>query len=170
MRLRPLLVVPTLILSLSSSLPNGAEAQVCECKFPTSNENGHIAGSFGGGLFAGLVAAVLHIKHQREATLTPSVDPLSSMPSLTPIVVMASAGALVDDAPAPAAAPAPARRTPRPAASRAPRMSAAEAQREGLVPPKTATLMPAFAMIGVGALLLGLFLLRERSGHRRWRS
>jgi LPXTG-motif cell wall-anchored protein len=48
-------------------------------------------------------------------------------------------------------------------------LTADEAKEEGLVPPKTATMMPAYAMIGLGSLLLGLFLLRQRASQRRRR-
>lgn len=168
-------------------------AQVCECQFGQSNERGHIAGAFGGGLFAGLVAAVLHIKHTHEASLQPSQDPivasdLGVAPAIGP-VFETSAGSLAEEPTAagknagPGAgksagplrdvAVAPGHNGPsggggRVAPSRhGPRLSANEARNEGLIPPKTATMMPAYALIGAGSLLLGLFLLRQRSDRRR---
>jgi hypothetical protein len=166
-------------LLLGSTLARSAAAQVCECRFPESNENGRVAGALGGGMFAGLLAAVLHVKHQREAAGAPSVGPVGpgasadAAPPIAPAVVAA-----IDPAPAErndpwrregeltgTDAPARAAHTVRPE----PMLSSNEARREGLIPPKTATLYPALAMIGVGSLLLGLFMLRERSGRRRWR-
>lgn len=169
---------------MGSTLAANARAQVCECKFPDSNENGQAAGAFGGGLFAGLVAAVLHIKHSKEASLDPSVIPFSSDPVGVAPVVETSTGTLVNAdssggpqgaapagdraMPAGAGAVSPAHRRRR-APGRAPQLTADEAMQEGLVPPKTATMMPAYAMIGLGSLLLGLFLLRQRTSRRRRR-
>lgn len=181
MQLRKSVAAASLALIVSTTLASSARAQVCECKFPDSNENGSVAGAFGGGLFAGLVAAVLHIKHTKEASLDPSVVPFPADPVGVAPIVETSAGALADSSAAPlGAAPAADRGAPsgsgaapahprRYAAGRAPRLTADEAKEEGLVPPKTATMMPAYAMIGVGSLLLGLFLLRQRAGQRRRR-
>jgi hypothetical protein len=180
MQLRKSVAAASLALIVSSTLASGAHAQVCECKFPESNDNGQVAGAFGGGLFAGLVAAVLHIKHSKEASLDPSVVPFTADPVGIAPIVETSAGARADSTASPlgagpaadrglragAASPAHARRY---AAGRVPRLTADEAREEGLVPPKTATMMPAYAMIGLGSLLLGLFLLRQRAGQRRRR-
>lgn len=177
MQLRKSVAAASLALIVSTTLASGARAQVCECKFPDSNDNGHVAGAFGGGLFAGLVAAVLHIKHSKEASLDPSVVPFAADPVGVAPIVETSAGALADStasplgargAPVRAGAASPAR-TRRYAAGVAPRLTADEAKEEGLVPPKTATMMPAYAMIGLGSLLLGLFLLRQRTSQRRRR-
>jgi len=182
MRLRKSVAAASLALIAFTTLASGAYAQVCECKFPESNDNGQVAGAFGGGLFAGLVAAVLHIKHSKEASLDPSVIPFSADPVGVAPIVETSTGALADSTASPlGAGPAADRGVPaagekaspthprRYAAGRVPRLTADEAKEEGLVPPKTATMMPAYAMIGVGSLLLGLFLLRQRTGHRRRR-
>lgn len=162
---------------LGTSLTASASAQVCECQFPESNDNGKVAGAFGGGMFSGLVAAVLHLKHQREVVGQPRVmsanlDPaVSDTAPVSPIVVAAVA-------PVPGDAPADSYRregdlrgpvAPARPARPEPMLSARDAKREGWVPPKTATYYPALAMIGVGSLILGLFLLRERSGRRRAR-
>ncbi|HEY7878064.1 MAG TPA: hypothetical protein VIC55_07555 [Gemmatimonadaceae bacterium] len=181
MQLRRIIASAIAVLLFGSTLASSVRAQVCECQFPQANESGHVAGVFGGGLFAGLVAAVLHIKHSREATLQPRVDPFSTSPVLfDPVVTASAAGALAEPAstdkrgapaamePAGAGAAAPHRQR-RGAADRVPRLSANEAQQEGLVPPKTATMMPAYAMIGLGSMLLGLFLVRQRAGRRRRR-
>jgi hypothetical protein len=184
MQLRKSVAAATLALLMSSTLAANARAQVCECKFPASNENGQVAGAFGGGLFAGLVAAVLHFKHSKEAALDPSVVPFGADPVGVAPVVETSTGALAntDSSAGPQqAAPSGDRSQPvgaggaspshprRYAAGRAPRLSSDEAVQEGLVPPKTATMMPAYARIGLGSLLLGLFLLRQRSSQRRRR-
>lgn len=182
MRLRKSVAAFSLALIVGTTLASSARAQVCECKFPDSNENGQVAGAFGGGLFAGLVAAVLHIKHSKEASLDPSVIPFAADPVGVAPIVETSTGALADSTASPlGVAPAADRGLPsgaraaspshprRYAAGRAPRLTADEAREEGLVPPKTATMMPAYAMMGLGSVLLGLFLLRQRSGHRRRR-
>jgi hypothetical protein len=162
----------------------GVVAQDCGCQNRDSNANGHIAGALGGGLFAGLIAAVLGIKHASEATAQPMMGPAGGLgPGAAPTLSV-STGALgaipdsyADSAATPAAAaPLPATvadaRTPSgqrsigdPAHNVAymPPMSAHDAREEGLIPAKTASLLPAIAMMGAGALLLGLLLLRERT-------
>lgn len=162
----------------------GVAAQSCSCPNKDSNANGRIAGALGGGLFAGLIAAVLGIKHASEAAAQPAVGPMGSMaPGAAPTLTVStgSLGSVPDSAidssatPAPAAAPAPAAvadaRTPDgqrsigdPARNVAymPPMSARDAREEGLIPAKTASLLPAFAMMGAGALLMGLLLMREK--------
>ncbi|HEY9516642.1 MAG TPA: hypothetical protein VIQ74_13280 [Gemmatimonadaceae bacterium] len=148
----------------------GVAAQGCSCQFNESNTNGRIAGAFGGGLFAGLIAAVLHVKHASELAAQPMVGPMATTAAGAAPTVAVSTGALsmdpVSDPRATGAAPAgdegkvgdPARTV-----ALMPAMSTREAQREGLIPPKTASFLPAFAMIGAGALLFGLLLLREKS-------
>lgn len=182
MQLKKSVAAASLALLMSSTLVANARAQVCECKFPDSNANGQVAGAFGGGLFAGLVAAVLHLKHSKEAALDPRVIPFTADPAGVAPVVETSAGALADSSAGPAGArPADDRVLPagagaaspsharRYAAGRPPNLTADEAMQEGLVPPKTATMMPAYAMIGLGSLLLGLFMLRQRTSRRRRR-
>ena len=161
----------------------GVAAQGCSCQYKDSNANGRIAGALGGGLFAGLIAAVLGMKHASEASAQPMVGPMRNMAAGAAPTVAVSTGSLdpapdsaASDGVAPAAAPLPAavadQRTPNgqrsigdPAHNVAYMrpMSAGEAQEEGLIPAKTASLLPAFAMMGTGALLLGLLLLREKS-------
>lgn len=167
---RRVVTAPLLALALLAGGATRLSAQVCECKFPVSNGNGHIAGALGGGLFGGLLAAVLHLKHQSEASLQPRMDPMGSDANLTPLVTATANGALgaplADSVAARHAAPG--RPTQVAAApERAPLLTREQAEHDGLIPPKTASFLPAFAMIGVGALLLGLFLLRERRGRRR---
>ncbi|HEU4584990.1 MAG TPA: hypothetical protein VFR95_04525 [Gemmatimonadaceae bacterium] len=164
----------------------GVAAQDCGCPNRDSNANGHIAGALGGGLFAGLIAAVLGLKHASEATAQPMMGPAGGLgPAVAPTVSV-STGALgtipdsSDSAATPAAAsPLPATvadaRTPSgqrsigdPAHNVAymPPMSARDAREEGLIPAKTASILPAIAMMGAGALILGLLLLREKSRGR----
>jgi hypothetical protein len=167
---RRLVAAPLLALALVAGGAARVSAQVCECKFPVSNGNGHIAGALGGGLFGGLLAAVLHFKHQHEATLQPRMDPMASDGSMAPLVTAGANGALaapIADS-VPVHGPIPRRGTQLAAApARAPLLTRDQAQRDGLIPPRTASFLPAFAMIGAGALLIGLFLLRERRGRRR---
>jgi hypothetical protein len=167
----------------------GVAAQDCSCPNRDSNANGRIAGALGGGLFAGLIAAVLGIKHASEASAQPAMGPAGGVgPGAAPTlnVSTGSLGALSDSlpdssaTPAAAAAPLPASVADarEPGGQRAigdpahhvaymPPMSARDAREEGLVPAKTASLLPALAMMGTGALLLGLLLMREKSRGRR---
>lgn len=167
----------------------GAAAQSCSCPNKDSNANGRIAGALGGGLFAGLIAAVLGIKHASESSAQPMMGPAGGLgPGAAPTLTVStgSLGAVPDSladssaAPAAAAAPLPAtvadardpsgqRSVGDPAHNVAymPPMSARDAREEGLIPAKTASLLPALAMMGAGALLLGLLLLREKSRGRR---
>lgn|SRR5574340_1178402 len=152
-----------LVMGIVSVSPVTAQ-QECQC---ASNASGRIGGVLGGGLFAGLVAAVLHFAHASAPALAPSVVPMRPPDPVEPLVVASAPGALAPEqaqpGPAtPAAAPAPSRTL-----ARRP-ISPREAREEGLVPPKTATIVPALAMIGVGSLLLGLFLLRERKRRSWW--
>jgi hypothetical protein len=166
----------------------GVAAQSCSCPNRDSDANGRIAGALGGGLFAGLIAAVLGMKHASEASAQPMVAPMGSMaagPAPTLTVSTGSLAAPPDSAsdssatagaPDAAAAPSPASvadaRAPHgqrsigdPAHNVAymPPMSARDAREEGLIPAKTASLLPALAMMGAGALILGLLMLREQS-------
>lgn len=165
----------------------GAAAQDCGCQNRDASANGHIAGALGGGLFAGLIAAVLGIKHASEASAQPAMGPAGGLgPGAAPTLSV-STGALgatpdssADSAATPAAAaplPATVADTRAPSGQRSigdpahdmaymPPMSAHDAREEGLIPAKTASLLPAIAMMGAGALLLGLLLLREKSRGR----
>lgn len=164
---------------------SGMAAQDCACPNRDSNANGRIAGALGGGLFAGLIAAVLGIKHASESTARPMMGPAGGLgPGAAPTLTVStgSLGAIPDSlvdstaTPVAAAAPLPAAvadaRDPHgqrsigdPARNVAymPPMSAHDAREEGLVPAKTASLLPAIAMMGAGALILGLLLLRQKS-------
>ncbi len=177
--------------ALLASVPLGSvAAQSCACQNRDATANGRIAGALGGGLFAGLIAAVLGIKHVSETSVQPAMGPAGMTdPGAAPTLAV-STGALgpaadssSDSVAAPvdpaASSPVPAlladSRTPSaqrsigdPAHNVAymPPMSAHDAREEGLIPAKTASLLPALAMMGTGALLLGLLLLREKSRGR----
>src|SRR5690606_34818409 len=72
----------------------GAVAQDCGCPNPDVSANGRIAGALGGGLFAGLIAAVLGIKHVSEASAQPVMGPAGGLgPGAAPMVSV-STGAL----------------------------------------------------------------------------
>lgn len=164
-----------------------AVAQDCGCPSRDVTANGRIAGALGGGLFAGLIAAVLGLKHASEASAQPVMDPAAGLgPGAAPTVSV-STGALgtipdsaADDVGNPAAAsslPAAVADNRAPSGQRSigdpahnvahmPPMSARDARQEGLIPAKTASLLPAIAMMGAGALILGLLLLREKSRGR----
>ena len=187
MRYNRQLVAASIAVLVGVMPATGAAAQGCSCPNRDSNANGHIAGALGGGLFAGLIAAVLGMKHVSEASAQPMVAPISKMAGAAPTVSVAtgSLGLVPDSASddlAPAdplaapAAPAPAaladQRTPSgqrsigdPAHNVAYMrpLSASEAREEGLIPANTASPLPALAMMGVGALVMGLLLMREKS-------
>lgn len=182
----PAVLVATL---LGATPLTGVVAQGCSCPNRDSNANGRVAGALGGGLFAGLIAAVLGIKHSSEAAAQPMVGSMASTAAGVAPTVTVSTGSLglapdsaVSDSAASAvtpnasAGPVPVavadRRMPggqrsigdpAHAVAYMPPMSAREAQQEGLIPAKTASLLPALAMMGAGALLMGLLLMRERS-------
>lgn len=164
-------VVLTAILS-----PSRAVAQDCDC---VARGNARIAGALGGGLFAGLLAAVLQLGPHgapSAAAGDPAVVPVAPDPGAPPVVAAPSPGVVAlpakrvkDPSAAPHSGPS-AQRLARPSSAAAapmPALTPRDARREGLVPPRTATFLPAIAMIGVGALLLGLFLVRERAGRGR---
>lgn len=165
---------------------SGMAAQDCACPNRDSNANGRIAGALGGGLFAGLIAAVLGIKHASESSTQPVMGPAGALgPGVAPTLTVStgSLGAVPDSLADSSAIPAAAAAAPLPATvadERAPRgqrsmgdpvrnvaymppMSARDAREEGLVPAKTASLLPAIAMMGAGALILGLLMLRQKS-------
>jgi hypothetical protein len=164
------LAATAFVMLLGITPTTGVAAQECSCQFNESNANGRIAGAFGGGLFAGLIAAVLHVKHGSELAAQPMVGPMATTAAGAAPMVAVSTGDLSPDQ---GADPAESIATPAgdestvgdPARTVAlmPAMSTSEARREGLIPPRTASFLPALAMIGAGSLLFGLLLLRERS-------
>jgi hypothetical protein len=157
----------------------------CQCDAP-GGESSRIASAIGGGLFAGLIAAVIPFHHAAAIASTPpgAVAPtaLTTMSDSTDIApgdstkprqVASIAGAPgapnAGIVPAEADGGAPISGTSNgESASPLPSITPGEAAADGLIAPKTATLLPALAMLGVGAMLMGIFFLRVR--HPRLRS
>ena len=140
----------------------------CQCAAPGA-ESSRIASAIGGGLFAGLIAAVIPFHHATALAAAPAgaaagdsaapsalvthTDSSDIAPEGSPARRAASAGGVGDPAMRVAAAPLPS-------------MTPTEAVAEGMIAPRTATYLPALAMIGVGALLTGLLFLRVRRPER----
>jgi hypothetical protein len=175
----------TLALAVLSLTAQAVSAQdQCQCQDPGA-ESSRIANAIGGGLFAGLIAAVIPFHHAASmvaaapgAPTAGGVDPLVQLSDSTdiastggaapaagasPQVVGAPLGGEVADPATPASgAAAPVQLASAPL----PSVTPSEAAADGLVAPRTATLLPALAMIGVGSLLLGIFFLRVRHPER----
>jgi hypothetical protein len=152
----------------------------CQCAAP-GGEDSRIANAIGGGLFAGLIAAVIPFHHATAlASAAPGAgapEALTTMSDSTDIApegsarprALASADPNVPFDPN-AAGGAPITRTSNgESASPLPSITAGEAADAGLVAPKTATILPALGMLGVGAMLLGIFFLRIRRPRLRSR-
>ena len=155
----------------------------CQCAAP-GGESSRIASAIGGGLFAGLIAAVIPFHHPAAIASTPpgAVAPtaLTMMSDSTDIApgdsakprqLASIAGApAAESAPAGAGGGAPVTRTSNgESASPLPSITPSEAAADGLIAPKTATILPALAMIGIGAMLMGIFFLRVRRPRLRSR-
>lgn len=152
----------------------------CQCNTP-GGESSRIASAIGGGLFAGLIAAVLPLRH---ATAIAAAPPGAGAPSAL-TVMSDSTDVAPGDSTKPRASATYAAASPRgdgpaggaplarastgEAAAPLPGITTAEAEAEGMIAPKTATLLPALGMIGVGAMLLGIFFLRVRRPRLRSR-
>jgi hypothetical protein len=151
----------------------------CQCTAP-GGEDSRIANAIGGGLFAGLIAAVIPFHHAAAlASTAPGAgasapEALTMMSDSTDIapgdstrprqlasIAAAPAGASGDPSAEDGGAPI-TRTSNGEAASPLPSMTPGEAAAAGLIAPKTATILPALGMIGVGAMLLGIFFLRVR--------
>jgi hypothetical protein len=145
----------------------------CQCAAP-GGEDSRIASAIGGGLFAGLIAAVIPFHHAAALASAPPAAPieLTTMTDSTDIapsdstrprqLASIAAGPTGADAGAPRGG-APISRTSNgesvtPLASITP----GEAEADGMIAPKTATILPALTMIGIGAILLGIFFIRVR--------
>ena len=157
----------------------------CQCTAP-GGEDSRIANAIGGGLFAGLIAAVIPFHH---ATALASAAPAGA-PSAAAPAALTTMSDSTDIAPADSTKPralasvasAPpisgfaardpgslmrvARAEPR---APLPSMTPTEAEADGMIAPKTATFLPALAMIGAGAMLIGLYVIRERRPRLRTR-
>lgn len=157
------MVLPAVFLLLSAPQLNAQEQ--CQCASPGA-ESSRIANAIGGGLFAGLIAAVLPFHHATALAAAPAgaatdsaapsvlvehADSSDIAPEGSPARRAASAGRGVGD---------PAMRV---AAAPLPSMTPQEAVAEGMIAPRTATMLPALTMIGVGLLLTGILFIRIRS-------
>src|SRR5665647_117377 len=154
----------------------------CQCTAP-GGEDSRIANAIGGGLFAGLIAAVIPFHHAgalaaaapgagAPSALTTMSDSTDIAPgdSSRPRELASLAAAPAGAGTPPASGGAPISRTSNgESASRLPSITPREATADGLIAPKTATMIPALGMIGVGAMLLGIFFLRVRRPRLRSR-
>ena len=144
-----------LVAALLIVAPAVRTQQSCVC----TSQSSSIAAAIGGGLFAGLIASVIPRAH-RAHRLVGAVTAADSTPPAEVVALADSSVELVraETALAPARPP----RAARAPVSPLPSFTSSEAVTEGLVAPKTATFLPALAMIAVGVLLLGIFFLRVR--------
>jgi hypothetical protein len=153
----------------------------CQCTAPGA-ESSRIASAIGGGLFAGLIAAVIPFRHAAGLASTPAgagadssaltqhADSSDIAPEGSPArsVAAVTGGAPTGGAPMGPGASGRAEPLMRVAAAPLPSMTPTEATAEGMIAPRTATMLPALAMIGVGAVLMGIFFLRVRNPSRHY--
>jgi hypothetical protein len=146
----------------------------CQCSAP-GGEDSRIANAIGGGLFAGLIAAVIPFHH--AGALASAAPPAGGAAAPSALTMMSDS---TDIAPGDSARP---RRALALAASPSgsqpagglrtrvstgeagpplPSITPAEAEADGMIAPRTATLLPALTMIGIGAIIMGIFFLRVR--------
>ena len=155
----------------------------CQCNAPGA-ESSRIANAIGGGLFAGLIAAVIPFRH--AGALAAAAPPggaggpsaLTVMSDSTDVAPGDSAraphvGAYVAAPPradpSPTGGPALARTSNGEAGPPIPAITEDQAVADGMIAPKTATFLPALAMIGIGLILMGIFFLRVRRPRLRSR-
>jgi hypothetical protein len=167
------IVLATAFLLLSAR--NVSAQDQCQCAAPGA-ESSRIASAIGGGLFAGLLAAVIPFRHAAAlaaapagagaapgdsaapSALTQYADSSDIAPEGTPRSVAAAGGSQGQgrlDPSLRAVAPLPS-------------MTPTQAEAEGMIAPRTATLLPALAMIGIGAVLIGIFFVRVKNPHRHY--
>jgi hypothetical protein len=155
----------------------------CQCTAPGA-ESSRIANAIGGGLFAGLIAAVIPFHHAGAlAAAAPAggaggPSALTVMSDSTDVAPGDSAKArrVGDYAaappradPPPTGGPALARTSNGEAGTPIPAITEDQAVADGMIAPRTATLLPALAMIGIGLMLMGIFFLRIRRPRLRSR-
>jgi hypothetical protein len=151
----------------------------CQCAAP-GGEDSRIASAIGGGLFAGLIAAVIPFHHAGALASAPPGAPteLTTMTDSTDIApgdsarprLLASIAAGPSGAAGAPRGGAPLARTSNgESVTPLPSITPAEAEADGMIAPKTATILPALAMIGIGAMLLGIFFIRVRRPRLRSR-
>jgi hypothetical protein len=154
----------------------------CQCSAPGA-ESSRIANAIGGGLFAGLLAAVIPFHHAAALASAPpgaggapsGLTQLSDSTDIAPadpaaprqLASMGEAPTGEDGTPSGKGGKPLERRARSTPASALPSITPMEAEAEGMIAPRTATMLPALAMIGVGALLTGIFFLRVRGAYRR---
>jgi hypothetical protein len=153
----------------------------CQCSAPGSDD-GRIANAIGGGLFTGLIAAVIPFHHAAAlasappaagapsalTTMSDSTD-IAPVDSTAPRQLASSATVPNGSSPDRAAGGPLARTSGGEIAASLPTMTPTEAEADGMIAPKTATILPALAMIGIGAMLMGIFVLRIRRPRLRSR-
>jgi hypothetical protein len=159
----------------------------CQCTAPGA-ESSRLANAIGGGLFAGLLAAVIPF-HGAIAAAPPGAGGPSALTLMTDSTDIAPSDSArpreLAMALAPEAAGAPlaggspnagapvgpnvTRTSNGEAASPLPSITPDEAAAEGMIAPKTATLLPTLTMIGIGALVAGIFFIRVRRPRLRSR-
>lgn len=160
---------------LTVSVPSLKAQDQCQCSAPGA-ESSRIASAIGGGLFAGLLAAVIPF-HGAIAAAPPGAggpSALTVMSDSTDIAPGDSArprelASAVAPSGAPNAGPNVTRTSNGEAASPLPSITPDEAAAEGMIAPKTATLLPALTMIGIGAMIAGIFFIRVRRPRLRSR-
>jgi hypothetical protein len=162
---------------LTVSAPSVRAQDQCQCTAPGA-ESSRIANAIGGGLFAGLLAAVIPF-HGAIAAAPPAAGGPSALTTMTDSTDIAPgdssrprelAMALAPDAGAPAGeGPNVTRTSNGESASPLPSITPDEAAAEGMIAPKTATLLPALMMVGIGALVAGIFFMRVRRPRLRSR-
>jgi hypothetical protein len=154
----------------------------CQCSAPGA-ESSRIANAIGGGLFAGLIAAVIPFHHAAAlAAAAPGAgggapSAVTMMSDSTDIAPADSAhprraGNYAAASPAagdPGVGPPLARTSNGEAATPLPSITSDQAAADGMIAPRTATLLPALAMIGIGSIIMGIFFLRIRRPRMRSR-
>jgi hypothetical protein len=154
----------------------------CQCAAP-GGEDSRIANAIGGGLFAGLIAAVIPFHHAAALASAPPApgapSELTTMSDSTDIAPSDSTKprqlASIAAGPAGSRAGAPRGGAPISRTSNGesvtplPTITPGEAAADGMIAPKTATILPALTMIGIGAMLMGIFFIRVRRPRLRSR-
>lgn len=174
---RSRLYVAVAVALLAASASSLKAQDECQCTAPGA-ESSRIASAIGGGLFAGLLAAVIPF-HGAIAAAPPGADAPEALTTMTDSTDIAPGDSARSRELALAMAPngvgaSPSAGAPvgeRPnvtrtsngeAASPLPSITADEAAADGMIAPRTATLLPALTMIGIGTLIAGIFFLRVR--------
>ena len=163
------------VAALTASAPKLHAQDECQCTAPGA-ESSRIANAIGGGLFAGLLAAAIPFHH--ASALAAAAPPAGDAPSALTLMSDSTDIAPGDSAKrrpsaayaaapprgeSPSAAAAPrARISNGEAAAPLPSITPEEAVADGMIAPKTATLLPALTMIGIGAIFTGILFLRVR--------